>query len=134
MAWPTRTHFNQLIFDASELLSDLVVLRNEIGLNRSLIDLEGTWHHLRIIVSEIHRPDGSVRYAYYVLDGRNHMIIGFDNSSDIQAIRLLYRNDWRNHLQEEIPHCHNNRGEVSLTEPMSFDLIFSWLKRNEPNP
>jgi len=99
---------------------------------RSLIDFEGRWGIYRIIISEIHVADGSVRYAYYVLDAENRLFQGFDNSPDIRASKQRYGPDYRQHLHERVPHQHSSEDTLTLTEPMNFDAFMAWLTSHLP--
>ena len=65
MAWPSRGYFDQLIHLIRQYLRSERTVRYEIGEQRALFDIEGLWDTYRIVLSEIHRPDGSRRYAYY---------------------------------------------------------------------
>ena len=129
MAWPAEQHFNVLIAQAQQWLVDInIVERDTSSPVRAVLKFEGAWQQYRIVVSEIHRSDNTVRYAYYVLGKRNQHIHRFDNSSDKRAIRLRYGADWVNHQHEEIPHRHNAQGDVVLTSvPMTFALFIEWV-------
>lgn len=131
MAWPPGKHIENLIFRANQLLVDCTIVRHHESLHRALIDLEGRWQDYRIILSEIHRIDQSVRYAYYVLDNEGGLIHGFDNSPDNQAIRLKYGLKWKQHLHEEIPHQHDaDRNLTLMPVPMTFETFADWLTSN----
>lgn len=132
MAWPARRHFDQLIHLAGQHLRSARVVRYEIGEQRALLDIEGLWINYRIVLSEIHRPDASRRYAYYLLDNANQPIIGFDNSADTQAIRLRYGSYWRQHIHEEIPHTHDVNRKIHLTDEMTVQRFFEWLQTELP--
>ncbi len=129
MAWPSGKHFETLIAQAYHVLSEVRLIRHDVGLHRALIDLEGQWGvDYRVIASEVHRADGSVRYAYYILDTDNQLQYGFDNSPDIQAVKLHYGAEWKAHLHEEIPHQHDADGNLTLTpDPMTFEIFLNWL-------
>lgn len=130
MAWPPGKHIEALIAAASQKLTDVRIMRREVGLSRALIDLEGQWGRYRVIVSEIHRADGSLRYAYYVLDEENRLIYGCDNSPDNAVTRLRYGADWKSRLHEEIPHEHDAAQRVALAaSPMSFESLIEWMER-----
>ncbi|MBX3052117.1 MAG: hypothetical protein KF753_11615 [Caldilineaceae bacterium] len=133
MAWPARRYFDGLIRDLGDFLRDVRVTRLEIGSERALIDVEGMWGEHRIILSEIHRPDGSSRYAYYILDSENRLVAGFDNSSDVQAIKMQYDTDWRQHLHEEIPHRHDGQKNMRLTDKIDASRFLAWLQTNFPS-
>lgn len=128
MAWPSRKHIEDLIRTARAVLTGVRIVRHDVGLRRALIDLEGQWDKYRVIVSEIHRADGTVRYAYYVLDSENRLLHGFDNSPDTLAIKLRYGVDWKSHLHEEIPHRHDANRNLVLTTPMTFEAFIEWLR------
>lgn len=128
MAWPPGTHIETLITQARRLLTDCRIVRHDVGLHRALIDLEGKWRDYRVIISEIHRADNSIRYAYYVLDNNNQLIYGFDNSPDILAIKQKYGPEWKSHIHEEVPHQHDANRQMILTpNPMTFEVFIEWL-------
>ena len=107
MAWPPGKHIETLIAYAQQVLTDVRVIRQDESLHRALIDLEAQWLDYRIIISEIHRADGSWRYAYYILNQDNKLVQGFDNSPDITAVKQKYKTKWKSHIHEEIPHQHD---------------------------
>lgn len=133
MAWPARRHFDTLVQQAEQSLHSIHIVRLSFGQERALIDLEGMWGEYRIILSEIHRSDTSRRYAYYVLNSENRMLVGFDNSSDVLAIKMRYGDDWRQHLHEEIPHLHDDQNSLQLTDQMDISQFFKWLRTNLPD-
>jgi len=124
MAWPARRHFDALVEQVEQHLYSTRIVRLSFGEKRALIDLERTWDDHRVILSEIHRPDISRRYAYYVLDSDNQMVVGFDNSSDVLAIKMRFGDDWRQHLHEEVPHLHDDQTSVQLTDEMDVSRFF----------
>ncbi len=95
MARIYREHIERLIEQAEAFLKDVSILRYDRGNSRAIIDLEGYWKGCRIIVSEIHRADRNIRYAYYVLDRYNKVVNAFDNSPDILAIKQKYGSNWK---------------------------------------
>ena len=90
MAWPPGKHIERVIAQARAILKPVRIIRYEISKVRAIIDVEGGWAEYRIIVSEIHRAEKEVRYAYYVLDSQNRVIHAFDNSPDNIAIKQRY--------------------------------------------
>lgn len=131
MAWPPEKHIQTVIAQAEQVLTEVRIIRHNVNSSRALIDLEGIWQSYRIVVSEIHRPDGTRRYTYYVLDKDNQHIHRFDNTGDKKAIELRYGADWKAHQYEEIPHQHDMKGDVTLTPiPMTFEMFIEWLSDN----
>lgn len=90
MAWSIREHIEKIIAQSKVLIKDVRIVRYDIGQSRAIIDLEGFWKDYRIIISEIHRFDKGVRYAYYILDNQGHIVHAFDNSPDNLAIKQKY--------------------------------------------
>lgn len=129
MAWPTTNHIEQLITQANRYLAHVQVVIHDVDNQRAVFRLEAKWQSYRIVVQEIHRPDGSMRYAYCVLDDNNKQVHRFDNSGDRYAIKLRYKTDWKPHQHEEIPHQHDEQGRISLTEPITFEQFVSWLNQ-----
>lgn len=131
MAWTFGTDFDAIVNHARRILKNVRVLRCDSSQSRAILDFEGEWGEYRIIVSEIHRTQRSVRYAYYVLNQQNEVIHAFDNSPDNLAIKLRYHQDWKSHLHEEIPHQHDMDGNLSLTaSDMTFEQFVQWLKEH----
>ena len=123
---PGRT-LDDLLIKALSVLDDVRVVRHDVRSSRALLDLEGRYQGYRIIVSEIHYPDGNVKYAYYVLGKGNKVLRGFDNSPDIRAVRLKYGQEYKHHVHERVPHAHLADGRIELTNPMTFDDFVRWL-------
>jgi hypothetical protein len=133
MASSPGEHFTTLIDRAQQTFQRVQIIRHEIGLTHALLDFEAQWLDYRIIVSEIHRANGQIRYAYYVLSHDNRLIHGFDNSRDVQVVKLRHGEDWKDHLQEEIPHQHDGNGEITLTDHLSFPEFAEWIRTQFPN-
>lgn len=128
MAWPPGEYFETIIRKAKDFFGDVQIERYEIGDLHGLLDFECRWKHYRIIISEIHRRDGSWRYAYYVLDNENKIVHAFDNSPDISAVKQKYGSDWAPHFHEEIPHEHDGSGNILLSSTsLSFAEFVSWV-------
>jgi hypothetical protein len=133
MAEPVGATLDALIAKAQAALQEVRLIRRDERPTRALIELEGRFNSHRIIISKIHLADGQVRYAYYLLDADNRLVQGFDNSPDIRAIKLRYGKDYRQHLQERVPHQHSADDSLMLTGPMSFDAFVVWLKSKLPD-
>ncbi len=90
MAWPAKKHIERLIAQARKYLTNVQinVYDYDQELLRSVIKLEGIWKNYRVIMSEVHRVDGTTCYAYYVLTQDNKLVHGFDNSGDRTAVKL----------------------------------------------
>ncbi len=129
MANPTGKHIQHIIDYAKKHFSYIRILREAYGGESSpgLIDLEGVWQTYRIIITEVHRINGPIRYSYYVLDKNNQLMHGFDNHRDKYVIKLKYGKKWQAHQDEEIPHQHNAQRHITLTNFMTFDMFIAWL-------
>ncbi|MCI5188731.1 MAG: hypothetical protein D3905_02810 [Candidatus Electrothrix sp. AS4_5] len=129
MAWPPGEHLENVIAQVRLVLEDVNIVRHDINQVRAILDIEGRWRDYRIIVSEIHRTERDVRYAYYALDHTNKLVHAFDNSPDNVAIKQRYGTQWKNHLHEEIPHQHHSDGTLTITpEPITFTTFIAWLE------
>lgn len=134
MAWPLGTHIERVITHARSVLDNVRIVRHDVSQTRAIIDLDGAWKQYRIIISEIHRAERTVRYAYYVLDRQNRVVAAFDNSPDHLAIKQRYGIHWKAHLRDEIPHQHDSEGNLTLTSaPMTCDAFLEWLRGHFPN-
>ncbi len=130
MAWPPDRHFTAIIQKANRVLRDVRFLRETVHRSHAVLNLEGSWGNYRIVASEIHRNNGTVKYSYYVLDKNNVMVAGFDNSPDRFALRLKYGPTFSAHLHEELPHQHPPDGDIRLTEWMDFEEFLAWVEEN----
>jgi hypothetical protein len=92
----------------------------------------GDYGPYRIHFREIWRMDGSRKYAYYVLHS-SKVVVGFDNASDLRALRLKYGENYIHHRLELIPHRHTaNKQDVELTPEMNCAALILWLKQHLP--
>ncbi|MEE4356478.1 MAG: hypothetical protein V2I97_08410 [Desulfococcaceae bacterium] len=131
MAGTSGEHIENLIAQAQRFLSNVTILRHESSRQRAIIDFEGNWKEYRIIVSEIHRINRRIRYAYYVLDKHHAIVHAFDNSPDNKAIKQKYGSDWKCHIYEEVSHQHDSENKLSLTElPITFEAFVQWAEEN----
>jgi hypothetical protein len=64
MAWPAGTHLQNLIDQFNRHFQRTRIRKQDHDDSRAFVELEGWWKDYRIIVSEIHRKDGTVRYTY----------------------------------------------------------------------
>ena len=134
MAWPVGTYLQNLIDQFNQHFQRARIRKQDKDDNRAFVELEGWWRDYRIIVSEIHRKDGTVRYAYYVFDENWRKIHGFDNSADNDALHQKYGPVSTAHLHEELPHQHTSDGDICLTEGMDFEGFMGWVQANLPQP
>jgi len=131
MARTSGEHIENLIARIQNLFNDVSIIRYDVSWKRAIIDLEGYWKDYRIIVSEIHRSDQEMRYAYYVLDANGKVVHAFDNSPDNKAIKQKYGTDWKSYIREEVPHQHDAQDNLTLTPmPMTFEIFVKWIKEN----
>ncbi len=130
MAWPAGTHLKDLIVQFNRNFQQVRIRKQDQDDIRAFVELEGWWKDYRIIVSEIHRRDGTVRYTYYVFNPNWQRIYGFDNSADNDAIRLKYGPAATSHLHEELPHQHTPDGDIRLTDWVEFEGFLAWVQEN----
>ena len=134
MAWPPGKHFETILKLAAAELTEVRVIRHDISSARAILDIEARWGIYRIVISEIHRNNRNVRYAYYVLNQENQIVHAFDNSPDNVAIKQRYQAQWKAHLYAEIPHQHDSSGRLELTpEAMTFEAFVAWLHTHLPS-
>lgn len=130
MAWPPEEHFETLIQIAKTYLQNVRLARQTTFREYAVLELQGNWGNFRVIISEIHRCDKTIKYSYYLLDQHNEVITGFDNSADNLVLRLRYGSDWTAHLHEELPHQHTPDGNIRLTEWVDFEGFLAWVEGN----
>jgi len=131
MAWTFGEHIENLIAQAQNLFANVSIIRYDVSRKRAIIDLEGYWKGYRIIVSQIHRSDQEMRYAYYVLDNNSKVVHAFDNSPDNKAIKQKYGTNWKSYMREEVPHQHDAQDNLTVTPiPMTFEIFVKWIREN----
>ena len=92
--------------------------------------MEGTYGTYRIVISEILSPEGR-KYAFYVLDKSDVVVMGFDNSPDYKAVRMKYGDQYRQHIGERVPHRHSHRREsIRVTPEMTLEVFILWVEEN----
>ncbi len=120
---------DELVELAYKNLSGVRVLRHEVSIERWRVDLTGYFGDYLVHISEISAIDWR-KYAYYVLLD-NNIVIGFDNSPDVYAIEMKYPETPQAHRHEKIPHRHGtDKGDLVLTDEMTFEKFIEWLKTN----
>jgi len=128
MAWTIAKHIENVINKAEHFLQDVKIIQHDEDIQRAIIALEGKWQNYRVVIQEIHRVDGTIRYAYCLLNEANKQLYRFDNSGDRLAIKLRYKADWKKYQHAEIPHQHDPDNQVTLTNAaMTFEDFLMWL-------
>jgi len=129
MAQEASRYFDDLIdFVRNSFEEVQVTLRDESDV-RALLNVECRYGKHRVTIREI-LTGTSRRYSYYVLLGEE-VVYGFDNASDMTALRLKYGRDAKRHTGELIPHCHTQRKQdILLSEEYTCQKLVEWMRRN----
>jgi hypothetical protein len=99
---------------------------------RALLNLTARYGDFDLYVSEIVFPNGSRKYAYYVLHHQK-VIVGFDNAPDPEVLKLKYGVEYARHRLELLPHAHSaDKMSTMLTEVMDFEQFLVWVQANLP--
>lgn len=126
--------FDDVVALLLRTFSRVDVRRRDESPEVSVFEAECVYGDHRIVVSEILAPDGR-KYAFYVLDSQNALVVGFDNSPDRRAARLRYGPAYREHIHERIPHRHDfARQTLRLTAEMPLSDCIEWLHQHIPLP
>ena len=126
---PTE-YLDSLIPAFSQAFKDAIVVERDDRPERCLLEMSGRYGQYRIRLLEIVSPHTSRKYVYYVLDGE-HVVAGFDNTPDVQALKLKYGAKYTDYRSERIPHLHTeNKTRVSLTDEMTLVSFIAWLYAN----
>jgi len=124
--------FDEIVALLLRTFSRVVIRRRDESAEVSVLEAECAYGDYRVVVSEVLAPDGR-KYTYYVLDGQNALVAGFDNSPDRRAAQLRYGPTYREHIRERIPHRHDlSRQAISLTEEMTLPDWIAWLRQHIP--
>ena len=104
------------------------IIRQELSPEIFILEVHCTYQQYRAVISEIVDRKGR-KYAYYLLDHKNVVMVAFDNSPDRVAIELKYRQDWKRHFKERVCHQHScDRKETMLSPEMTLSDFVDWLK------
>lgn len=121
-------YLDGLIAKICRSFDDVQVLRRDETQEVQILDVEGVYCTYRIVISEILSPEGR-KYAFYVLDESDAVIVGFDNSPDHKVIRMKYGDQYRQHIGERIPHRHGYRRRgVQVTSEMTLEMFIRWVE------
>lgn len=129
MAQEASRYFDNLIdFVKNNFADAQVTLRDESDA-RALLNMECRYGKHRVVIREI-LTGTSRRYSYYLLLGEE-VVYGFDNASDITALRMKYGRDAKRHIGELISHCHTEgKRDISLTEEYTCQKLVKWIRTN----
>ena len=129
----TANHFAGIIALAQDAFEQVEHVADATP-KRAILRLQAKYGMYRVLITELF-SDGMRKYRYYVLRG-DWVEAGFDNSPDPRAIRLKYGRIGEEHGGEYVPHLHrSDKGQLSLTEDMTFAAFVDWLKANvQPIP
>jgi len=91
------------------------IIRQEVTPDIFILEVDCRYQRYRVVISEIVDQKGR-KYAFYLLNDKNMLIVPFDNSPDRVAIELKYGEGWKRHFKERICHQHcYDRKETMLT-------------------
>ena len=104
------------------------IIRQEVTPDIFILEVDCRYQRYRVVISEIVDQKGR-KYAFYLLNDKNMLIVAFDNSPDRVAIELKYGEGWKRHFKERIYHqyCYD-RKETMLTPEMTLLDFVNWLK------
>ena len=123
-------YLDHLIARIYRSLDDVRILRRDETTEVQILEVEGTYRTYRIVISEILSPEGR-KYAFYVLDKSDAVVMGFDNSPDYTAVRMKYGDQYRQHIGERVPHRHGHRREsIRVTPEMTLEAFILWVEKN----
>jgi hypothetical protein len=130
MATPFTDTLERIIALAQATFEDVTVIHRDENDFRAVLRLVEQYRDYQVHLREVLRPDGSRKYAYYVIQA-GQVFAGFDNMPDTEALRLKYGNEYSQHRQETIPHFHSQHKQtVELTDEMTAEAFFEWLEQN----
>lgn len=89
MATPFTDACERIIALAQATLESITITRRDEDEFRAILKLIGQYQAYQVHLSEVLRPDGSCKYAYYIIQA-GQVLAGFDNAPDTEALRLKY--------------------------------------------
>ena len=91
--------------------------------------INATFKENRVFIVELISSDYR-KYNYYLLKN-NYVIVGFDNSQDVRAIKLKYKKVPKNDIDKLVPHKHlKDKTVLELTEEISISEFINWIEIN----
>lgn len=97
--------------------------------SRSILKLTANFSHYRVFITEL-ISDEHRKYNYYLLD-ENYVVVGFDNSQDVRAIKIKFGKTPKNKSARLVPQCHlKNKTILELTKEANIDDFIYWIKIN----
>lgn len=82
-----------------------------------------------MFITELLSPDYR-KYNYYILKG-DYVVIGFDNSQDIRAIKLKFKKVPHNNIERLVPHKHlKDKTILELTDEITVGDFINWISLN----
>lgn len=129
----TTGYFDRIIAQCQALCERATPVTRDERPARALLKITATYGSYTLHILDIVFPDGSRKYAYYVLQN-DTVIVGFDNTPDPEALQLKYGARYTQHRLETIPHIHTaNKTVVALTDEIDFDQFVVWIQENLSN-
>lgn len=127
----TAEYLDDLVTLISRILRQAMVVRRDANPDRAVLDMVARHGSYEIRISEIMDTSGR-KYAYYVLQ-EGQIVVGFDNTPDVQALRLRFGPEAKQHWGERIPHRHlANKSKIELTDEMTCRAFLVWLQTTLP--
>ena len=123
-------HFDRILALCRVTCMHITLIVREERPQRALLKLTARYNDFELHISEIVFPDGSRKYAYYVLNNQK-IIVGFDNAPDPEALKLKYGTKYARHRLETLPHRHTaNKANIMLTDAIEFEQFLTWIQEN----
>jgi len=130
MVQPPSKYLDGIIDQFRQAFAEAEIVVRDEQPNRSLLELQAPYGPYRIRLLEVIVAGSTRKYSYCVLRG-DHVIVGFDNAPDSQALRLKYGKEFSRYRHERIPHRHSTgKSQVELTTELTCADFIAWVHAN----
>ena len=96
-------YFNSIINKANSFFSNIEYTFDRTP-KRAILRIKATYNDYRVFIMELVSPNYR-KYNYYLLKN-DYVVVGFDNSQDIRAIKMKFKKMPDKDIDKLVPHKH----------------------------
>lgn len=124
----SKQYFNFLKELIKQSFTSVKIVREIDYAEIKAIEIYAQYENYKIKIAESIGKEGR-KYSYYILKS-NKVLGGFDNVSDVNALKLKYGDKkYKKYRYEKIPHFHSEDKQiVSLTDEIMCEEFIKWVK------
>ena len=124
-------YFDDLIHDIKGFFSNVKYTVDRTP-DRVILRINAFYQNYRVFVTELVSEEYR-KYNYYLLS-KDYVVVGFDNSPDIRALKLKFKNIPDKNIDRLVPHKHlKNKTIIELTAELKITDFIDWISENTPH-